>query len=154
MSDQHYTPPKSDLKSSLPEVQLLLEPLLATKPWARLCSIIGFIGCGFMVLAGLGMMLGGSAAGTASPFGRGFGVGMGFIYLLFSLLYFFPSLFLFKYASKIGVASVTQNTADIAGALEQQKSFWKFAGILALIMIIFMLLGIVSAVLIPMSMSH
>jgi hypothetical protein len=152
MSDQYYAPPKSDLKSLSTEIQSLIKPLLATKPWARLCSIIGFIGSVFMVLAGLGMMLGGVAMGQNSPFGRGLGAGMGLVYILLSLLYFFPSLFLFKYASKIGVASSTQSAADIVSALEQQKLFWKFAGILVSIMIIFMLIGIASAILIPIIM--
>ena len=154
MSDQHYAPPQADLRSSMGDINLLLEPLKATKGWARLCSIVGFIGCGFMVLAGLGMMLGGAAfqtAATGSPaMGAGFGVGVGFFYLVFSLLYFFPSLYLFKYSSKIGNALVSQNVSDIAEALEQQKSFWKFAGILVLIMLVFFVIGIFSAIMIPL----
>jgi len=152
MSDQHYAPPQADLSSSNIDISSLLEPLRATKGWVRLCSIIGFIGCGFTVLAALLVMVGGSTFQTAMAGQPGIGAGVGVAYLLFALLYFFPSLYLFKYASKIGNALESQNINDIADALEQQKSFWKFAGIVVLIMLIFFVLGVGSAILIPLMM--
>jgi len=154
MSEQHYAPPRADLNSLSNDISMILEPLRATKGWAKLCSIVGFISCGFMVLAALGMMVGGAAfEGTAMGGGMGAGVGfgVGIFYLLFSLLYFFPSLFLLRYSNRINTALMSQNPADIADALTQQKSFWKFAGIVVLIMLAFMVLGMISAIIIPLA---
>ncbi|WP_196138680.1 DUF5362 family protein [Aliikangiella sp. G2MR2-5] len=159
MSDQHYAPPQANLQSK-GELETLLQPLRETKGWARMCSIMGFIGCGFMILAGIAIMVGGAAfqqaANTNTPTGMGIGIGigMGLFYLVFALLYFFPSLYLFRYSSRIQQALVSQSIADIAAALEQQKSFWKFAGIIVLIMFVFFAIGMVSAILIPLLVQH
>jgi len=145
MNDEHYATPSADLKPQSTDTSELLEPLLSTKPWVRLCSIMGFISTVVMGLLGIGIM----AAGTSIP-GVPFGSFIGVFYILLAILYLMPSLYLFKYASAIALAESSQSTTDIAGALKHQKSFWKFAGIMTLIMLIFMVLGIVAAIAIPM----
>ena len=147
MSDNSYAAPKSDLtRSGSIDASILIEPLAATKPWVRFLSILGFIFAGFMVLAGVIVMLGGMAASSAlgdEAAGTGIaGTFLGVFYIVFSLMYFFPSLFLFKYASAIGRAIDSHSSDDIADALVSQKSFWKFAGIMGIVMIVLMVLGI------------
>jgi hypothetical protein len=145
MENSQYTPPQSDLSNADNSIAAIIAPLLASKPWVRLCSILGFISTGFMILAALSMMFAGASMGL----GGAAGVGAGFFYLLFGLLYLMPSLFLFRYASAIAHADESRQPNDIAIALTHQKSFWKFVGILVLISLILMVLGIGSAVLIP-----
>jgi hypothetical protein len=70
--------------------------LAGTKPWVRLVSIIGFISAAFMILGGIaagvvGARLGGP--GTAAII---------FMYPVMGLLYLVPSLYLFRYATRIG----------------------------------------------------
>jgi len=145
MNDQHYATPNADLNPDSTDVSELIEPLVATKVWVRLCSIMGFIFTFFIVIAGLGLMVGGSAIPNM-PLGAGLGV----IYLVMGVLYFMPSLYLHKYAGAITQAQASQSSADVLAALKYQKSFWKFAGILVLLMLVFMLIGMGAAIMIPM----
>ncbi len=67
-----------------------------------------------------------------------------------AVFYFFPSLYLHKYANAIGQAIITQKSHDINTALVHQKSFWKFVGIIALVMLGITILGFAAAIIIPM----
>lgn len=149
MKDQHYEPPKSSPQPDSTETSHLLAPLNSTKPWVRLCSVVGFIFAFFMLIAGIGLFFIGSDIPNM-PFS---GAVIGVIYLLMALLYFMPSLYLFQYATAIGVAQATQSMADIANALNYQKSFWKFAGIMVLVMLVIFALGIAAAIIIPAMVS-
>lgn len=145
MNDQHYATPNADLKPDSTDVSELIEPLIATKIWVRLCSIMGFISTFFIVIAGFGLMVGGSAIPNMP-----LGAGLGIVYIAMGLLYFMPSLYLHKYAGAISQAQASQSSADVLAALKYQKSFWKFAGVLVLIMFVFFILGIGAAIMIPM----
>jgi len=117
---------------------VMIESLRQTKPWVRLFSVLGFIAVGLMVVAALLMMVG---AGIGGMFGRQSGLGavggilIGGVYLLFALLYIFPSLFLSRYAS--GIAEMLRDNAvrGMENALAAQRSFWRFVGILTTVML-------------------
>jgi hypothetical protein len=124
-----------------------LQALAGTKPWVRLCSILGFIGAGMMILAGLAVMATGvfggmgsrqSAAMTGLPL-----VAAGIFYLLMALLYLFPSLKLWQYGSSIVRLMSSGSNADLEAALDQQRGFWKFVGIMMVILLGLMLLAFV-----------
>ncbi len=129
----------------------LLEPLINTKLWVRICSIAGFVSSGFMVIAAVFLMfMGGAMTESGAGMPAGFGFGLGVVYLLIALLYLMPSLYLHKYAGAITTAQESNSIDDIKVALEYQKSFWKFVGILTLVMLVIAGIGIIAAVLIPM----
>ena len=144
MNDQHYATPNADLKPESTDISELIEPLIATKAWVRLCSIMGFISTFLIILGGLGLMVGGSAIPNMP-----LGAGLGFFYLVMGALYFMPSWYLHKYAGAISQAQASQSSTDVLTALKYQKSFWKFAGILVLIMLVIMVVGIGAAIVIP-----
>jgi hypothetical protein len=92
------------------ELQLNNEAISALKEsakWSFFLSILGFIGIGFMILAGLFMSTMMSAIPTvamgSSPFGAMKGI-IGGIYIVMALLYFFPVYYLYKYASGMKTA--------------------------------------------------
>ena len=121
-----------------PSLDRAVSMLRQTKPWVRFISVMMFIGSAFMVLGGLFMMAigaGGGAGGAGWP-GAAFGVGLGVAYIVFALLYIVPAVFLWKYADRIAVFMRERSTGALASALESQKSFWKFVGILMLIMLV------------------
>lgn len=151
MAQDTYAPPKSNLTpSSSTDIDELLPPLMETKPWVRLCSILGFIFTAFILLGALGILAAGSrVTGPLASMGSGVAV----LYILMAVFYFVPSLYLFKYASAIATANETRNTNDITRALGTQKSFWKFVGIVAAISLILMVIGIVFAIALPMMVS-
>ena len=122
--------------------------LRQTKPWVRFISVMLFIVGGFMVLAGLFVML----AGAAAKLPGGFGGAIGFIYIVMAVLYILPAVFLWTYADRISIFLRKRSPGRLASALEAQKSFWKLAGILMLIVlcmyaviIVFVLLAGVAA---------
>lgn len=131
----------------------MLEALRKTKPWVRFLSILGFLGSAVMVLVGIGLAIFGMVAGggsTDSPMGPMAMAGLGLIYVLLALLYIIPSRYLFRYASAIKRAlDSPSKTQPIEEALGYQKSFWKFCGILMLIMILLYIPLVFAAIAIP-----
>jgi magnesium-transporting ATPase (P-type) len=131
----------------------MLGSLRRTKPWVRFLSILGFISVVFTLLAAVGMLLGGGAlmmqGGEGQDLPPFMPMLMAGVYVLMALLYFFPSLYLFKYASAIAALLENGGSADMEDALARQKSFFKFYGVLMLIMIVVAVLGVIAAIAIP-----
>jgi hypothetical protein len=124
-----------------------VQALQGTKPWVRLCSVIGFISTGFILLAALVMLFGGAFMTTPKqvlPF-AGFQFLVGLLYAAMGVLYLFPSIKLWKYGSSIVRLMGSGSNADLIEALEQQRSFWKFVGIMILIMIVLYVVAIIGA---------
>ena len=110
----------------------MLQYLNEASPWLRFIGILGYIGAGFTAVCGLiGAMLG-STLDLPSDFGAGFGA----IFLLYipgALLIFLPAHFTFKFGQKIRNFKFTNSTEDLEEALKNNKSYWKFTGILYII---------------------
>ena len=130
----------------------ILQSLAATKPWVQFCSVLGFIGAGFFILIGLIMMaggaVGGATGGTAAASMMGFQVMGGIMYLLFAMLYLIPSIKLWKYGSSIYRLLSGNSVADLENALEQQRGFWKFVGIMIIIGMALMVVAIIGMALV------
>ena len=109
-----------------------LEMLRQTKPWVLFIGILCYIAGGLMVVGGLiaGVIMGASGGRNA-----GVGAGMSFFYVLMGILYIGPAVFLTKYAGSIGRLMATRHSQMLESALEAQKSFWKFVGIMAAVII-------------------
>ena len=126
---------------------MMLDSLLSTRPWVLFLAILGFIGCGFLAIIGL---VNSALGGAASP--RSFGGATvapwvsGVVCLLLALLYFFPSLYLLRYGMAIKRFSLSGQGYDLERALDCQKSFWRFVGILTLIILSIELLFMVIAI--------
>jgi uncharacterized protein DUF5362 len=131
--DDSLTPAPSD-PSGLASVSV---PLQRTQPWVRFLAIMGFIGAGFMVLVGLTAGVAGAATGRVET------IGLMVVYPIMAVLYVFPSLFLLRYADRIRSFVASGREQDLVGALDAQRSFWKFAGILTIASIVFgILIGV------------
>ena len=114
--------------------------LAETAKWGKFLAILGFIGSGFMVLAGIVMMLFGSFIGdspelAATPFASGFGALMGVFYILIAVVYIMPALYLFRFCDRTKKALATNDTPVLTDAFGQLKSLYKFMGVLAAIFI-------------------
>jgi hypothetical protein len=127
----------------------MTEYLKQTKPWVRFISILLFIGIGLLVLGGLVIMIsaGAMSSGGSSPFGAVPAALIGSIYAVLGLLYFFPALFLFRYADGIKKALTVDLVGGMEDALRNQKSFWRFLGILMLIILIVEVIAVVVLIL-------
>ncbi|MEB4591157.1 DUF5362 family protein [Candidatus Thiothrix sp. Deng01] len=135
----------------------IVAALRKTRPWVLFLSIMGFIGAAFMALASIPMLMGSALMGNMEGaqaelgiYGTGMMVGMGVMYLLMALVYFMASLYLLRYAGSIKRAVTSLDVADLETALGQQASFWKLAGIMALVflvlMVVMMVVGIGGAI--------
>lgn len=127
--------------------QAVIDQLARTKPWVRLMSVLLFVGAGFLVLAAIAMfVVGAIGAGTTgmrnAAMGAGMGVGLGAFYLVLAVLYIFPGMKLWKYASRIEHLIQSNQELDLVSALSEQRAFWKFAGIAAVLCIVLYIVGI------------
>jgi hypothetical protein len=80
--------------------------------------------------------------------GKGFLLGMGALYLLMALFYVYPAIKLWSYGSRIAKLKNSLSLADLNAALHEQRRFWKFTGIVVIVMMgIYMLfvVGLVAA---------
>ncbi len=130
-----------------------MRALQETRPWVLLLAIVGIIMTGLMALGGVGMLVIGSvgskAAGTQLP--AGMMLGLALLYLVLALVYLYPVIKLFKYSGAISRLTRSGAVRDMDEALVQQKSFWKFMGIITLLMIV--TYGIIMVVMIMTGMS-
>tara|TARA_B110000977_G_C10930241_1_gene436764 strand:- start:248 stop:721 length:474 start_codon:yes stop_codon:yes gene_type:complete len=128
-----------------------INDLSETGKWTKFLSIIGFIFSGLIVIMGLfsGSIMSSIPNGQISNMFNGMGIIAGGMYILMGLLYFFPSWYLFKFSQKIKKALSTQNNNDLNlnAAFNNQKSFYKFWGILTIISIgIYVLLFLITLI--------
>jgi hypothetical protein len=92
----------------------VLALLRQTQPWVRFLSVLGFIASVLMVLVGLFWLV-------------IIGQGMGFIFWMnipLGLLYFVPSLYLFRYASRIANLRMTHGVKQLEVLRSRSGSSW------------------------------
>lgn len=131
----------------------MIAALKRTRPWVFFLSILGFIGAGFMALAGLTMLgmgiVGSSIGNDADGLPIAASIGMSAMYIVMAVVYVIPCVFLIKYAIAIGRIDLGGAEA-IEDALERQKTFWRTLGIMVLVLmglyVFAMVLVIVGAV--------
>jgi hypothetical protein len=120
--------------------------------WAKFLSIMGFIGCGLIVLMGVFFgsffsMFSGEL-NRNSPYGdfpasRGFGAVAAIMYVLIALIYFFPCLFLFRFATKMKTALASNDQETLNTSFQNLKATFRFIGILTLIGLCFWVLALI-----------
>jgi len=108
--------------------------LLEAAKWANFLAIVGFVGLGLMVLLGLVVMLLGTSMPGFSAGGAQIGV-LGIIYLVMAAIYFFPTLYLYRFAQKMKVALNSTSQDNLELGFENLKSFYKFIGIFMIVII-------------------
>jgi hypothetical protein len=121
--------------------------LREASPWLRFLGILGFIGCGLMTLGGLIFAI---VITVFSELAGGFGgvVGgafLGVVYIVLGLLSFFPSKFVYGFGSKIRHYIQSNSDKDLEDALRNNKSLWKFYGILVIVYLAFIPLLLIGA---------
>ena len=121
--------------------------LYSAAKWSKLLAVIGFVFVGILLLTAVfvsGLLthlkamnanLGRIPVGTLSAF-----------YVFLALLYFFPSLYLNQFSRNIKEGIKYNSSVQLSRAFLKLKSFFKFWGILTLIIIVFYFLLIVMGV--------
>jgi hypothetical protein len=116
--------------------------LSETARWAKFISIVMFVMTGFAVLFAI---FGGAIMGSmASAFGQS-GAGMGLIsgvgifimYGLVAALLFFYAWYLYKFATQMKIALLGSDQDALVTSFSNLKSYYKLAGIVMLIGVVF-----------------
>ena len=120
-----------------------------TARWAKFLSIVGFVMCGLIVLAGIFFVVfmpkfptfGGNAEyETGFAFGKGI---LAFVYIIMAVICFFPYWYLFNFATKMQVALKSDDQINLNTSFGKLKSCFKFVGILTIVFLSFYALGII-----------
>ena len=143
------------IQGNLTETMLLY--LKGASPWLRFVGIIGFIGSVLVLLWGISMFIFIPLIGRSwdqipgyESFGGIMGAAFGAMMVVFciigALLLFIPALFLYKTGGRIRVYLRTGMDQDLEQAFKNNKSFWKFIGIVCIIHLAFLPLLIIGGV--------
>ncbi|MCW3116029.1 MAG: hypothetical protein JWM28_111 [Chitinophagaceae bacterium] len=112
--------------------------------WARFLAIVGFVIIGLIVLIGifagsiLGSMtggLGGNELGSSRVTSGIMGSFFIVIYILVAAFYFFPCLFLFRFATKMKTALASNDQETVNSSFQNLKKLFRFVGIFTIIML-------------------
>lgn len=110
--------------------------LKGASPWLRFIGIVGFISLGiavlFILILAFGLRNIIPDTPEFAPF-RMMGPGMALLYIPFLALYFFPTLFLFRFGKYLKSYIYTNDNRDLEEAFKNNKSLWTFFGVLAII---------------------
>ena len=116
--------------------------LKETAKWAYFLSIVGFVMLAFIVVGGIfsATILGSSMSSLSPGMPGGAPVMMSgglmmVVYLAIAALYFFPTLYLYRYAKKMKVALANDDQLFLAESFKNLKSMFKFMGILMAIIL-------------------
>jgi hypothetical protein len=124
--------------------------LSETAKWGRFLAIVGFIFCAFILIIGIvfavtlnsGVMPNdsyGVYGGMLRPL-------IGGIYIVMSVVYLFPCIFLNNYSSRMKAALASNDQDSLSRSFSSLKTFFKFWGILTIIGLVLMAIAIVGSI--------
>jgi len=151
-SENPYESPQAEINTVNPlSGRVLTEDMVyylkGASPWLRFIGIAGFICFGVMVLGCLAMIIGlQTFLSSEIPGFEVFSSSVVLLYtLMFGLLIFFPSLFIFRTGRKIQKYLFTGSNGDLEAAFKNNKSLWTFVGVLTIIGLVFFSIGVFAA---------
>lgn len=119
------------------------EFIKAIYKWAKFFAILGFICMGLFMIGGLVMSL--ALSSNKILFG-GMGSIVGVVYALLALLYFFPCLYMLKFANYFKAFLGSNSSGDFGLALQYLKSHYKFVGIITIVLLSLYVLIFIGAI--------
>ena len=133
----------------------VLDQLSRTKGWTRFFSVMLWIGAVFLILGGIAMMALGILGGTMGEAGKEVmgafggmigGIVVGAVYFVMAFFYVYPALKLGGFSTRINALLATPNDENLAAALNEQRAFWKYVGVMMIVMLILYFVVIIGAV--------
>jgi hypothetical protein len=130
----------------------IINYLSTIRKWSKFFAILGFICIGLFVIGGLfmGLVLSNLSAvtGGSMPFFSGY---LGFIYIIFAVLYFFPVLYLYRFADYMKKAIQWNDNQSFTLSFYNLKRYLNFIGILTIVVLSLYALAIVMFAIIAMA---
>ena len=124
--------------------------LSETTKWSKFLAIVGFVMCTIFMIMGIMMAITFSTdmAGVGL-YGAGFGIGIAMVYIILGALYFFPCLYLLRFAIRMQTALRSNDQNSLVAGFANLKSCFKFMGILTIVILAFWVItfifGIITA---------
>lgn len=120
--------------------------------WGKFLAIIGFIGCGIMVLFGIITATSGTSLTRVNNIYEregysGLGGAIAVELIVAALLYFFPCLFLLRFSNKIKTALVSNDQHQMTISFQNLKAYFRYIGVLTIIGLAIFLLAFLVGVL-------
>ncbi|MDR0583274.1 MAG: hypothetical protein LBG57_02850 [Treponema sp.] len=153
--------PQSPENAALPEkapvprtvlTDTMLIYLRETSPWLRFIGILGFIGCGFMLLGGIiTAVLMFAVSGFADELDDVYMGVFGLVYAVLGAVNFFPARFIYSFGARIRNYQLSNSELELEQAFKNNKSFWKFIGIICIIYLAFIPLGIILVIVVAVN---
>lgn len=124
--------------------QETLKDLNTTRKWTMFLAILGFIGIGVFLIAGLvgGVFLSVFNKGDTATTYPGWLVII--IIITTSVLYFFPMLYIFRFSKFISLAVKTRDKDEMKKAFKNLKSYFAFLGILFIAVLVIYIIAILA----------
>ena len=143
-------------QGALTETMLIY--LKGASPWLRFIGVLGFIGAGLMALWGVSSFaffplmkqawdeIPGLGRQFSGVFGAVFGGGMAVLCIGGGVLIFIPSLFVYRFGERIRSYLRAGTDQDLELAFKNNKSLWKYIGIICIINLAFIPLAIIGGI--------
>ena len=122
--------------------------------WAKFLAIFGMVMCGLVAI--MGIFVGAtfstvpgqfdSGSQSLSFLGPGLGIFMIVLYIGFAILYFFPCLFLLRFANHMRNALGSHDQLALNTSFQNLKIMFRYVGILTIIVVALYVIGIFAAV--------
>jgi hypothetical protein len=121
-----------------------------TVKWAKFLAICSFVGLGLMVLAGVVFLFLSVSVPVPSETKLSTSI-LGILYILIAALYFFPAIYLYRFATASAEAINTLNDDTLEEGLENLKSLFRFTGILMIIVLSLYAVGFILAIVLSLT---
>lgn len=130
--------------------EVSLSELSSIRKWTFFLAIMGFIGSAFMIFFGLFFGVMSKFIPQDDATSKFPGVIIMLFYFIIGAVYFFPSMFLLNFSSKIKVTLATHSESPFVEALNYLRLHFKFMGIMIIVGVVVAFLGIFIAVILAM----
>lgn len=135
MEEHTYAEPEPTPQPGLYLEDQAVDSLVSASKWAKFLAIVGFIFLGLMVLMGFSMgafMALFTTEEMSIPFSPAL---FGFIYLFFAIIYFFPLLYLYQFASRAQKSARDMDSMELSGSLMKLNAHFRYVSILVIILL-------------------
>jgi len=138
--------PETRQNTGNPLSENMLQHLFEASPWLRFVGILGYIGSGLIAAAGIIFAISSFAASAIGGLFDQFPLWLlALAYIPLGAIFFFPSHFTYNFGKKIRNYRFSNSSEDLETAFKNNKSLWKFYGILCIINLSFIPVSIVIA---------
>ncbi|HAQ37918.1 MAG TPA: hypothetical protein DCX89_05305 [Saprospirales bacterium] len=108
--------------------------LLNTAKWAKFLAIMGYVMMGLLVIIGIFMMV--TNFSMFEDLGVRPALGLfGIIYWVIAAIYYFPVTYLYRFSNRIKSGLILVDQTHVTNAFSNLKSFFKFTGIMVIVML-------------------